>query len=387
MAYAFMRTMVQTRSKGHTATGAVCYRMGLASASTIPGADGLERRFDYTRRTGILATGHAAPPGTDPSWGDPLTWAHRIEAVDKRKNSRQCRDDVVGIPVELVEAGVADESDPGLRRPARRGAQDGRPLRAAPPRPRGQEPPRARPLSRAACGGDDVRSEAGPHAGQPRTTGRSGSGHEAQGVLVRDLPRPRHRAGLDERGPRAPPRTGAVRGEARPAGRGDPREDPRDGRRLDAGGAGPGRADPAGGGRDRHPGQRRVDGEGDARARAAGGPARPARAAAGAGAGAVSARGPSGENHSRRPSGENHSRRPSGENHSRRFRREPFPTSFRREPFPTFFRREPFPTSFRRRKPFPMSCPRAWSRRFCGRCTTRRCSRPGRLRPGSSPTG
>ena len=110
MAYAFMRTMVQTRSKGHTATGAVCYRMGLASASTIPGADGLERRFDYTRRTGILATGHAAPPGTDPSWGDPLTWAHRIEAVDKRKNSRQCRDDVVGIPVELVEAGVAEKA-------------------------------------------------------------------------------------------------------------------------------------------------------------------------------------------------------------------------------------------------------------------------------------
>ena len=110
MAYAFIRTMVQTRSKGHTATGAVCYRMGLASASTIPGADGLERRFDYTRRTGILATGHAAPPGTDPSWGDPITWAHRIEAVDKRKNSRQCRDDVVGIPVELVEAGVADEA-------------------------------------------------------------------------------------------------------------------------------------------------------------------------------------------------------------------------------------------------------------------------------------
>ena len=109
MAYAFMRTMVQTRSKGHTATGAVCYREGLAAASTIPGADGQARLFDYTRRTGIEATGWAAPPGTDASWGDPVTWAHRIEAVDKRKNSRQCRDDVVGIPVELVEAGVAEE--------------------------------------------------------------------------------------------------------------------------------------------------------------------------------------------------------------------------------------------------------------------------------------
>ena len=109
MAYAFMRTMVQTRSKGHTATGAVCYRMGLAAESTIPGADGEPRHFDYTRRTGIAATGSAAPPGTDPSWRDPLTWAHRIEAVDKRKNSRQCRDDIVGIPVELVDAGVAEE--------------------------------------------------------------------------------------------------------------------------------------------------------------------------------------------------------------------------------------------------------------------------------------
>ena len=109
MAYAFMRTMVQTRSKGHTATGAVCYRKGLAAKSTIPGADGGPRCFDYTRRTGIAATGWAGPPGTDPSWGDPVTWAHRIEAVDKRKNSRQCRDDVVGIPVELVEAGAAEE--------------------------------------------------------------------------------------------------------------------------------------------------------------------------------------------------------------------------------------------------------------------------------------
>ena len=109
MAYAFMRTMVQTRSKGHTATGAVCYREGLAASSTIPGADGQARLFDYTRRTGIAATGWAAPPGTDTSWGDPVTWAHRIEAVDKRKNSRQCRDDVVGIPLELVEAGVAEE--------------------------------------------------------------------------------------------------------------------------------------------------------------------------------------------------------------------------------------------------------------------------------------
>ena len=108
MAYAFLRTTVQTRSKGHTATGAVCYRMGLAATSTLLGKDGEPRHFNYRARAGILATGYAAAPGTDPSWGDPITWAHRIEAVDKRMNSRQCRDDVVGIPVELVEAGMAE---------------------------------------------------------------------------------------------------------------------------------------------------------------------------------------------------------------------------------------------------------------------------------------
>ena len=108
--YAFLRTAIQTRSRNHTATGAVCYRFGLAGTSTFVGKDGVPRSFDYTRRTGIIATGWAAPPGTDESWSEPLTWAHRIEAVDKRKNSRQCRDDVVGIPIELVEAGLAEQA-------------------------------------------------------------------------------------------------------------------------------------------------------------------------------------------------------------------------------------------------------------------------------------
>ena len=110
LGYAFLRTTIQTRSKDHTATGVVCYRFGLAGASTIAGKDGTKRVFDYTRRSGIIATGWAAPAGTDESWSDPITWAHRIEAVDKRKNSRQCRDDVVGIPIELVDVALAEQA-------------------------------------------------------------------------------------------------------------------------------------------------------------------------------------------------------------------------------------------------------------------------------------
>ena len=64
MAYAFMRTMVQTRSKGHTATGAVCYRMGLASASTIPGADGLAAALRLHP-----ADRHRSPPAMRPRQG------------------------------------------------------------------------------------------------------------------------------------------------------------------------------------------------------------------------------------------------------------------------------------------------------------------------------
>ena len=51
LGYAFLRTTIQTRSKGHTATGAVCYRFGLAAASTFAGEDGTKRVFDYTRRS------------------------------------------------------------------------------------------------------------------------------------------------------------------------------------------------------------------------------------------------------------------------------------------------------------------------------------------------
>ena len=93
--------MVQTRERGHSATGAVCYRLALAAQSRFPGRDGNPRTFDYSRRRGIDARRSALPKGASDAWRDPLVWARRIEQVDKRKNSRQCRDDVVAIPYEL----------------------------------------------------------------------------------------------------------------------------------------------------------------------------------------------------------------------------------------------------------------------------------------------
>ena len=106
VAYAFLRTLVQTRTKGHSAVGAVCYRFGLAAQSSFLGEDGVPRTFDYTHRTAIAQTGCALPHGASDAWRDPLEWARRVEAADRRRNSRQCRDNVTGIPIELVEAGT-----------------------------------------------------------------------------------------------------------------------------------------------------------------------------------------------------------------------------------------------------------------------------------------
>ena len=107
--FTFRRTLVQTRKRGHTATGAACYRLGLAAESRFTGTDGAPRSFDFTKRHGIGEAGCALPDGAADAWRDPLEWARRIEAVDYRSNSRQFRDDVIGIPRELIAEGNAEQ--------------------------------------------------------------------------------------------------------------------------------------------------------------------------------------------------------------------------------------------------------------------------------------
>ena len=104
--FTFRRTLVQTRKRGHSAVRAAAYRFGLAGESRFAARDGTHA-VDYSNRGGIDRSDCALPDGADESWRDPLTWAHRIEAVDYRKNSRQFRDDVVAIPLEMVRSGQA----------------------------------------------------------------------------------------------------------------------------------------------------------------------------------------------------------------------------------------------------------------------------------------
>ena len=150
-AFSFLKVLVQTRARAHTAIGTVCYRFGLSATSTLetpvrqwPTAeetrafDAAEmrrvaaakaagektqrrrlrpkllrmdppRHYDFRGRVGIEVSGCALPEGASEAWRAPLEWARRVEAADgHRVDSRQCRDDVMGIPLELVRSGFAD---------------------------------------------------------------------------------------------------------------------------------------------------------------------------------------------------------------------------------------------------------------------------------------
>lgn len=104
--YSFLRVFVQTRSRGHTAVGAVCYRLALAGHSLFRDKSGNRRWYDYRARRDIMCSGYALPPGAHADWGDPLRWARKVEQSETRKNSRLIRDDVVCIPWEVKEAGL-----------------------------------------------------------------------------------------------------------------------------------------------------------------------------------------------------------------------------------------------------------------------------------------
>ena len=104
--HSFLRVFVQTRSLGHTAVGAACYRLGLAGLSRFRDTNGNRRWYDYRARGDIMYSGYALPPGATADWSDPLHWALEIEKCDTRKNSRLFRDDVLAIPWEVKETGL-----------------------------------------------------------------------------------------------------------------------------------------------------------------------------------------------------------------------------------------------------------------------------------------
>ena len=127
-AFSFIKTTVQTRARAHTAKGHVCYVFGEKGTSSLEtpvrnhrAKDPRERRrvirmdpprhYDYRNRNDVATKGYAAPQGAAAEWRDGHEWVRRIEAADgKRTDSRQLRDDIVGIPLALVEQGTAEQA-------------------------------------------------------------------------------------------------------------------------------------------------------------------------------------------------------------------------------------------------------------------------------------
>ena len=127
-AFSFLKTRVQTRAKGHTAEGHYDYVFGESGTSSLEtpirsyhAKDPKERRrvirmdpprrYDYRNRNDIVAKGYATPEGAAAEWRDGHEWARRIEAAEgKRTDSRQLRDDIVGLPLALVEQGKAGQA-------------------------------------------------------------------------------------------------------------------------------------------------------------------------------------------------------------------------------------------------------------------------------------
>lgn len=87
-----------SRSQGASSVAGAAYRAGLELTNELTG-----ERHDYTRKTGVLASGIVAPPEA-PGWAqDAARLWNAAEAAETRKNSVVAREFLVSLPHELTE--------------------------------------------------------------------------------------------------------------------------------------------------------------------------------------------------------------------------------------------------------------------------------------------
>lgn len=87
-----------SRSQGASSVAGAAYRAGLDLTNELTG-----ERHDYTRKTGVLASGIVAPPGA-PGWAqDAARLWNAAEVAETRKNSVVAREFLVSLPHELTE--------------------------------------------------------------------------------------------------------------------------------------------------------------------------------------------------------------------------------------------------------------------------------------------
>jgi hypothetical protein len=87
-----------SRSQGASSVAGAAYRAGLDLTNELTG-----ERHDYTRKTGVLASGIVAPTGA-PAWAqDAAKLWNAAEAAETRKNSVVAREFLISLPHELTE--------------------------------------------------------------------------------------------------------------------------------------------------------------------------------------------------------------------------------------------------------------------------------------------
>ena len=95
-----------SRKQGRNAILAACYRAGVALIDRCDFFTKEKRWHDYTRRSGVVASGIILPDDAPASLQDRQALWNAQERAENRKNSRVAREAVVSLPHELTDEGV-----------------------------------------------------------------------------------------------------------------------------------------------------------------------------------------------------------------------------------------------------------------------------------------
>ena len=96
MAIAFARVSIHSRSKGHSAIAAICYRAGIKLYDERTGVT-----YDYSKRNGVVYSELLLPEGANEKFANREFFWNEIERAEKRINSQLCKDVVLALPKEI----------------------------------------------------------------------------------------------------------------------------------------------------------------------------------------------------------------------------------------------------------------------------------------------
>ena len=92
-----------SRSDGRNVLAAAAYRAGVKLRDTCEFFTKAVKCFDYSRRSGVVASGIVLPEATPLSFADRQTLWNAAERMERRKDSRVAREIQIALPHELKD--------------------------------------------------------------------------------------------------------------------------------------------------------------------------------------------------------------------------------------------------------------------------------------------